>query len=109
MGFGSKLALCSVISRGYDDRMDTLAPASLLEDLIRPLSECLTPESATRLLEVKADSQLQARVDELADRQRLGTLSAEETSEYAKYVSYGTLLAILKSKARQLLSHSAGV
>ena len=73
-----------------------------------PLGDCLTPESARRLLKLKADRKLQARVDDLADRHSRGELAAEEIAEYGQYVSYSTFVAILKSKARQLLANPAG-
>ena len=47
-------------------------------------------------------------MDDLADRHNQGLLTPEETAEYGKYVSYGTFIAILKSKARQLLADSPG-
>ena len=79
----------------------------VLDGLVEPLSECLTPESARRLLRLKADASLQVRVDELADRHSQGLLTAEERAEYGNYVSYSTFVAILKSKARQLLANAA--
>jgi hypothetical protein len=86
--------------------MKTSKNTPVLDRLVAPLAECLTPESARRLLALKADSTLQARVDDLADRHGQGLLSPDEMTEYGKYVSYGTFVAILKSKARQLLSRT---
>ena len=76
----------------------------VVDRLVSPLGECLTPESARRLLALKPDPDLQARVDEMAMRHTDGQLTAEETAEYGTYVSYATFIAILKSKARQLLA-----
>jgi hypothetical protein len=45
-------------------------------------------------------------VDDLADRHSQGTLTPEEQAEYGRYVSYSTFVAILKSKARQVLANS---
>lgn len=75
-----------------------------LDQLVAPLAECLTPESAKRLLALKADRKLQAVVEDLAARHNRGLLTPEEQAEYGQFVSYGTFVAILKSKARQLLS-----
>ncbi|HKB03508.1 MAG TPA: hypothetical protein VKD90_14895 [Gemmataceae bacterium] len=90
----------------YNPTMKSAKTAPTLDRLIASLSECLTPESARRLLALKADATLQARVDDLADRHGRGLLTAGEQAEYGKYVSYSTFVAILKSKARQLLAHS---
>jgi hypothetical protein len=84
----------------------TTNTAPVLDRLVDPLAECLTPETARRILRLKADRKLQARVDYLAGRSTEGTLSPEERSEYGEYVSYGTFVAILKSKSRQLLADS---
>ncbi|MSR59486.1 MAG: hypothetical protein EXS05_17890 [Planctomycetaceae bacterium] len=77
-----------------------------LDRLVDPLGECLTPETARRVLRLKADRKLQARVDYLAGRRIEGTMTPEEQAEYSSYVSYSTFVAILKSKARQLLANS---
>ncbi len=80
----------------------------LLDELVGPLGDCLTPESARRLLALKADPKLQARVDDLAARHNRGLLLPEEQAEYGGYVYFDTFVAILKSKARQLLATSRG-
>jgi len=79
-------------------------PSSLIDRLIDPLAECLTVDVAKRLLSIKADARLRARMEELAEKSTEGALTAEERREYASYVSFGTFVAILKSKARKLLA-----
>lgn len=88
--------------------MKSAKNAPVLDRLVSPLGECLTPESARRLLALKADPALQACVDDLAHRHSQGLLTPEEEAEYGNYVSYSTFVAILKSKARQLLAGSPG-
>jgi hypothetical protein len=88
--------------------MNSKTSSAVLDRLVDPLSRCLTPESAQRLLKLKADRSLQARVDELGEKCNEGTLTPEEQAEYARYVSFGTFIALLKSKARQLLTQSSG-
>ena len=78
----------------------------VLDRLVSPLGNCLTPESARRVLALKADRKLQAHVDDLATRHSEGRLSTAEEVEYGRYVSFSTFVAILKSKARQLLAGS---
>jgi hypothetical protein len=86
--------------------MKTANTAPALDRLVGTLSECLTPESARRLLALKVDPKLQDRVDYLAGRCSQGLLTSEERAEYGDYVTFGTFVAILKSKARQLLANS---
>ena len=81
---------------------------AVLDELVARLAACLTAESARRLLALKADRTLQAHVDDLADRHSQGLLTPAEEAEYGTYASYSTFVAILKSKARQLLAHSPG-
>jgi hypothetical protein len=88
--------------------MKTTTSPSVLDRLIGPLGECLTPESARRVLALKADAEFQSRVEHLAARCSEGTLTVDERAEYGDYVSFSTFVAILKSKARQLLANSQG-
>jgi hypothetical protein len=88
--------------------MKTAKSASVLNQFVASLADCLTPESARRLLALKVDRKLQARVDELAARHSRGELAPEEHAEYGGYVYLDTLVAILKSKARQLLAANRG-
>jgi hypothetical protein len=88
----------------YNRIMKATNPSAALDRLIGPLADCLTPESARRILAMKADRKLQARVDYLADRCNEGSLTPDEHDEYSSYVKFSTFIAILKSKARQLLA-----
>jgi hypothetical protein len=74
-----------------------------LDRMLEPVSDCLTPEVASRLVRLRADPQLQARIDALADRCTEEALTEEERAEYETYVRAGNLIAILQAKARKLL------
>ena len=78
--------------------------ASYLDRMLEPVGDCLTPEVAHRLIQLRADPQLQARIDELADRCTEGALTEEDGFEYETYVRAGNLIAILQAKARKLLA-----
>jgi hypothetical protein len=83
--------------------------APVLDRLVDSLGECcLTPETARRLVGLKADRKLRARVNYLAERCTEGKLTPDERDEYGTYVSYNTFVAILKSKARRMLADSEG-
>ena len=88
--------------------MKSVISSPVLDRLVEPLRQCLTPESAKRLLKLRADPHLQALVDQLAEKCNEGTLTPTEQAEYASYVAFGTFIALLKSKARQLLASSSG-
>ncbi len=78
-------------------------PASLTS-LIAAVGECLTPESAKRILAIKADKKLQARVKYLGECANEGRLTAEENAEYAAIIRFDTMISILQSQARRLLA-----
>lgn len=91
----------------YNAKMDIEKSTLALDQLMAPLGDCLTPESARRLLALKADAELEEKVENLAARHSQGVLTPKEQAEYGQYVSYSTFVAILKSKARQLLVNSS--
>ena len=84
----------------------TFSPTALRR-LVESLGDCLTEETARRLLALKADRKLQQRIDRLARKNQQGKLTPEEREELRSYVSFGTFVSILKSKARQQLAKSA--
>jgi len=78
-----------------------------LDRLLDPVSRCLTPEVARQLVALRADPELQQRVDALADKCTEGQLTAEEREEYETYVRASRFVAILQAKARKLLAQPA--
>jgi hypothetical protein len=76
----------------------------VLERLLDPVSRSLNIEAARKLVELKADSETQTRIDELAAKCNEGELTPAERSEYERYVTVGNLIAILQAKARLLLA-----
>jgi len=81
----------------------------VLDRLLDPVGRCLTRRSAQALLNLQADSDLQAHIEDLARKSTAGKLTAEERSEYEALVAAGTVISILKSKARVLLAKSSTV
>lgn len=78
--------------------------SAVLERLLEPVSQCLNVEAARKLIRLKADAPAQARVDELARKCNEDQLTPAERSEYERYVTAGTLIAILQAQARLLLA-----
>ena len=87
--------------------MATILETPVLERLLQPVSDSLNADAAQRLIGLKADPELQARVDELAEKCNEGLLSAQERTEYDSYVAAGSLIAILKAKARLMLARQS--
>ncbi|MGV3720525.1 MAG: hypothetical protein ACO1SX_06395 [Actinomycetota bacterium] len=82
---------------------------STLDLLLDPVSRCLTPDAARRLVDLRADPELQERMELWAEKSTEGQLTPEEREEYDTYVRTIHVIGILQAKARRLLaSQSSG-
>ena len=84
--------------------MEPEVQTELLDQILDPLSRCLTPEVARRVIELRANPAAQLRMDELAEKCNNGDISPDERAEYEVYVVAGSLIAVLQAKARRLIS-----
>jgi hypothetical protein len=64
----------------------------------------LTPPVAERILSLPAEPEIVAYIAELGAKSDAGTLTAEERDEYRALADAGTLIALLKAKARRTLA-----
>ena len=80
-----------------------MSQAETLDRIVDPVSRCLTPEVARNLVALRADPDLQERVNWLAARSNEGELTAEERDEYELFVRAGEIVEVLQAKARKLL------
>ena len=76
----------------------------LLNRLLEPVRSALNEEAAHKLLKLKADRKLQARVSKLADKCNEGELTSEERREYELYLAANHFIAVLKAQARIVLA-----
>lgn len=83
------------------------AMASYLDRLLDPLTDSLTPESATALLNLRADSDLEARIEELRGMANEGMLTPAEDAEYKEFIEAVDIVSIMQAKARRFLSRQA--
>ena len=56
------------------------------------------------MVPLRTDTEMQARIEELADKCTEGRLTPEERDEYEAMIRVGNYVAILQAKARQLLA-----
>lgn len=85
--------------------LDTTA----LQRVLDPLAACFTPAVAQQVAALRADSTLQSRLDELADKCTEGLLTEPERVEYESYVRALDMFAILQAKARAVASGDENV
>jgi hypothetical protein len=76
---------------------------AVLNELLDPVGRFLSAESAKQLVELRASPSVQALIESLAAKSNAGTLTSEEHADYETYVSAGTFIAILQSKARKFI------
>ncbi len=81
--------------------------APVLDRLLDPLGDILTPEVARKLVNYRFDGKAQARIDKLARKCNEGQLTDAERREYETYVNAIDFIAILQGKARAILKRSA--
>ena len=74
------------------------------ERVLAAVGQCLDQQSAEALLRLRADSEMQGRIEELADKCSEGRLSSDERDEYEALIRVGNFVAILQAKARRLLA-----
>ena len=78
--------------------------ANLLDQIIEPFAECLTQEAARKIVAIRADEELQHRVDALANKANAGTLTESKQSEYDRYVAAFHFVTILQARARRFIN-----
>ena len=74
------------------------------ERVLAAVGQCLDRQSAEALLRLRADREMQGRIEELADKCSEGRLTSEERDEYEALIRVGNFVAILQAKARRLLA-----
>jgi hypothetical protein len=84
---------------------DAIDPATIgLAKLLDPVAACFTPEVAKRVAELRADPDVQIRIDDLAEKCNEGTITPEETAEYDAYIRAMDVVAVLQRQARSLVA-----
>lgn len=84
-----------------------MVSTSYLDRLLDPLTEAFTPEVASAVLNLRADSTLEARITELRRKANEGSLTAAEDAEYKDFVEAIDVISIIQAKARRALANHA--
>ena len=78
-----------------------------LDRYLDPVSDALSLQAAQRILELEPDAEVVRHVEELAKKSDAGTITDDERDEYRALADAGTLVALLKAKARRVLKRDA--
>jgi len=79
-----------------------------LDRYLDPVTQAFSPDVAQKILDLKPDEGVLAHVQELGEKSNSGTLTEAERNDYQSLADVGTLVALLKAKARRFLAqHSA--
>lgn len=76
---------------------------TVLDRLIEPLAECLTLDAARKIVALRADSESQLYIDDLADKANRGTLTDDEKSEYDRCLAAYHVITVMQARARRFL------
>jgi hypothetical protein len=75
-----------------------------LDRYLDPVADALTPQVAQKILDLQPDEEMVRYVEQLGEKSDAGTLTEAERDEYRSLADAGTLVALLKAKARRVLS-----
>ncbi len=78
----------------------TLTEAHILEQVVMSDQAGMSPESARAILDLRFDPSALSRMNELAEKNRQGTLTESERQEMDKYLRVGNFLNLMQAKAR---------
>lgn len=78
--------------------MSTIDRSAIYDDLLDLLAESA---DAQRVLAFRLSDEKEARLDELLEKNREGTLTAEETAELDAYEQFEHLVRLLKARVLQ--------
>src|SRR5262245_12650536 len=82
--------------------------AAILTRMVGPDEPNFSPAAAEAILALRFSQADQDRMNTLAAKARAGTLTSQEQAEVEAYSRIGSLVAILKSKARRSLKRRRG-
>lgn len=87
--------------------IDTSSETAIFERIVLPGEPALGAQAARSLLALQFSANDRQQMEELAEKARQGTLTADEQRAIANYERVGHYLAILQSKARMALNPDA--
>ena len=81
-----------------------MSTVSYLDRFLEPVTEAFTPALARKLIDLRADPELQAHIDVLRQKANEGVLTSEEDAESKDFVEAVDVISIIQAKALQFLA-----
>ena len=81
--------------------------SDILEQVVDPNTAGMSPEAAQALLRFRFNSPAVARMNELAEKNRQGTIAPSERALLERYLRVGNFLNLVHAKARCALAEPA--
>ncbi len=75
----------------------------LIDELLDPFVQCLSPESARRVVNFKISAQLQHQLDKLSEKANAGDLTDDEIVRFEAIIDADDFVAFLKLKVQDVL------
>src|SRR4051794_14383274 len=91
-------------SEGPMSEMQLSPTSNVLSQLLEPVGRMMAVDFARQLAALRATPEVQARIDELADKSNEGELTDDERAEYLAYVDALDVISLLQAKARSVLA-----
>jgi hypothetical protein len=77
-----------------------------IDRLLEPVTACLPPEVAQRIIDISLDDpSIAERLAYLREKANEGSLTEQERSEYEGFVEANDLLTLIKDQVRSSLQH----
>ena len=87
---------------------DTMSTTRYLDRFLDPIADAFTPEFAEKIVQLRADDELEGHIHELRRKAEDGVLTPEEDADYKDFVEAVDMISILQAKARQFLAKNPG-
>ncbi len=80
-----------------------MSTVTYLDRFLDPVVEAFTPALARKIVDLRADPELEGQIAELREKANHGTLTPEEDAQYKEFVEAVDVISIIQAKARRFL------
>lgn len=85
-----------------------MSAINYLDQFLDPVREVMSWEVARKIVDLRADVDLEERIVVLRQKANEGTLTPDEDQEYKDFVEAVDIISIIQTKAHRVLDHAHG-